>query len=52
MEPKKIIFDNELIGYFFYFSKIFNFQKNCYLKYKIMEMDKENNSKSNSIIQL
>ena len=52
MEPKKIILDNELIGYFFFFSKIFNFQKNCYLKYKIMEIGNENSSINNSIVQL
>ena len=37
MEAKKIILDNELLGYYFYFSKIFFPQNKCYLKYKLME---------------
>ena len=37
MEAKKIILDNELLGYYFYFSKIFFPQNKCYLKYKLMD---------------
>ena len=37
MEPKKIIFDKELIGYYFYFSKVFNFENRNYLNYKIIQ---------------
>ena len=37
METKKIILDNELIGYIFNFSKIFNYKNNCYLNYKTVK---------------
>ena len=38
MESRKIILDNELLGYYFYFSKIYNFENNnCYLNYKSVE---------------
>ena len=34
MEPKKIVLDNELLGYYFFFSKIYNNEIKSYLNYK------------------
>ena len=43
METRKIIIDNELVGYYFYFSKIYNFENNnCYLNYKSVEKNDSN----------
>ena len=41
MEPTKIKIDNELLGYYFSFSKIYNIDKKYYLNYKIKNTDKE-----------
>ena len=37
METKSIVLDNELIGYYFYFSRIHNKENKCYLDYIIVE---------------
>ena len=46
MESKKIILDNELVGYYFFFSKIYNYENKCNLNYKkIKLMDSNENLK-------
>ena len=44
MEPKKIILGDELIGYYFFFSKIFNFENKNYLKYQAVDKTGSNTS--------
>ena len=44
MEPKKIILGDELIGYYFFFSKIFKFENKNYLKYQVVDKTGSNTS--------
>ena len=43
MEVNNILFNNDLIGYFFKFSKIFNYENKSPLKCKVLDIETSNN---------
>ncbi len=50
MEIKKAVIDNTLLGYYFYFSKLYPFETKNFISYKISD-DSDNNDENQKTVK-